>query len=72
MQITCLHCELSEGKESIVRDQARTVQPLARTVCLLKNQKNSKVMGSVKCIFRVLADRQGCKARLSVTIVSDI
>jgi hypothetical protein len=67
-----LHYGLSEGEESTVRDQARTVQPQARIVCSLKNQKNPKVTGSVKCIFSVLADRPGCTARLSTTALSDI
>jgi hypothetical protein len=46
-----LHYGLLEGEESTVRDQARTVQPQARIVCSLKNQKNPKVTGSVKCIL---------------------
>jgi hypothetical protein len=67
-----LHCGLSKGEASTVRDQARTVQPQARTVRSLKNQKNPKVVGSVKCIFSVLADRLGCTTGPSVTALSNI
>jgi hypothetical protein len=49
-----LHCGLSEGEASTIRDQARTVRPQARTV---RSLKNPKVIGSVKCIFSVLTDR---------------
>jgi hypothetical protein len=35
-------------------------------------QKNSKVTGSVKCIFSVLTDRLGCTTGSSVTALSDI
>jgi hypothetical protein len=44
----------------------------ARTVRSLKNQKNPKATGSVKCIFSVLADRPGCTTGLSATSLSDI
>jgi hypothetical protein len=64
---TCKHYRLSEGEANTIWDEARTVRPQARTVRTLKNQKNLKVMGSVKCIFSVLADRLGCRARPSVT-----
>jgi hypothetical protein len=40
LQNTHLHCGLSEGEESTVRDQAQTVRSL-------KNQKNPKVTTSV-------------------------
>jgi hypothetical protein len=60
-----LHYGLSEGEASIIRYQARTVRSL-------KNQKNLKVMCSVKCIFSVLADRPGCTAGPSVAALSDI
>jgi hypothetical protein len=43
---TSLHYELSDGKASTVRDQARTVRPTART-----EPENSKVTGSVKWII---------------------
>jgi hypothetical protein len=69
MQNTHLHYGLSEGEESIVRDQAQTVRPQARTV---RSLKNPKVTGSVKCIFSVLADRLGCTAGPSATALSDI
>ena len=62
---TSLHYESSDGKASTVRDQARTVRSV-------KNEKTSKVTGSVKFIFSVLADRPGCKAGPSVTALSDI
>jgi hypothetical protein len=39
---------------------------------IVVNQKNPKVMVSVKCIFSVLANRLGCTAGLSVTAQSDI
>jgi hypothetical protein len=51
MQNTRLHYGLSEGEKSTVRNQAQTVQPQARTVLPLKNQKNPKVTGLVKCIL---------------------
>jgi hypothetical protein len=68
----CLHCVLSEGEESTVRDQAWTVRPQARTVRPFRNQKNPKVTGSVKCIFSILADRPGCTAAPSATALADI
>jgi hypothetical protein len=61
MQNTRLHCGLSEGEGSVVRDQARTVRPQARTIRSLKKQKPPKVMGSVKCIFSILTDRPGAR-----------
>jgi hypothetical protein len=67
-----LPCRLSDGKESTIRDQAWTVWPQARTVRLLKTQKNPKVTGSVKCIFSILTDRQVCTTGPSVTALSDI
>jgi hypothetical protein len=54
-------------RSKIVRDQAQTGRPQARTVQSLKNQKNTKGMGSVKCIFSVLANRPRCTARSSVS-----
>jgi hypothetical protein len=47
---------LSDGKKSIVRDQARTVRPLGVDRLPVENQKNPKVPGSVKFIFSVLAN----------------
>jgi hypothetical protein len=38
----------------------------------VEKPENPKVMGSVKCIFSVLADRPGCTAGPSVTVLSDI
>jgi hypothetical protein len=61
-----------DGKASTVRDQARTVRPQVRTVRSVKNLKNPKVTGSVKCIFSVLADRPGCTTGPSTTAVPDI
>jgi hypothetical protein len=55
LQNTCLHCILSEGEERNIQDQARTVRPL-------KNQKNPKVTGSVKCIFNIPVDHPGWTA----------
>jgi hypothetical protein len=72
MKNTHLYCGLSEGEESTIRDQARAIWPQAWTVRSLKNQKNPKVTGSVKCIFSVVADRPGCTVELSVTTLSDI
>jgi hypothetical protein len=46
--------------------------PQERTVLPLKNQKNPKVLGSVKFMFSVLEDRPGCTARPSATAVSNI
>jgi hypothetical protein len=73
------HYELSDGDVSTVRDQARTVRPPARTVRppaqtvrSVKNQKNLKVTGSVKCIFSILADRPGCTTGLFATALSDL
>jgi hypothetical protein len=51
MQTTHLHYGLSEAEESTVHDQARTVRSQEQIVRLLKNQKNPKVMGSVKMHF---------------------
>jgi hypothetical protein len=69
---TRIHYGLSEGEESTVRDQAQTIQPHARTVRSLKNQKTLKVKGSVKCVFSVLTDRPGCTTGPSVTSLFDI
>jgi hypothetical protein len=38
----------------------------------LKTRKNPNVMGLVKCIFSVLADRLGCTAAPSAIALSDI
>jgi hypothetical protein len=46
-----LHYGLSKGEASIVREQAQTVRPQARTVPSVKTQKNPKVTGSVKCFL---------------------
>jgi hypothetical protein len=59
-------------KRAPSEDQARTVRPQALTIRSLKNQKNPKVSGSVKCIFSVLADRPGCTTRPSATALSNI
>jgi hypothetical protein len=67
-----LHCGLSEGEASTVRDQAQTNRPQARTVRPLRKQKNLKVTGSVKCIFCVLIDRLGCMTGPSATALSNI
>jgi hypothetical protein len=72
VQHSHLHCRPSEGEDNIVRDQARIVWPQARTVRLLKNYKNPKVMGLVKCIFSILADRPGRTAGPSAIAVPDI
>ena len=79
LQKQCLHYGLSDGEASIALDQARTVRPQARTVQPqawtvrpVKNQKNPKVTGSVKCIFSVLADRPGCTTGPSTTALSNI
>jgi hypothetical protein len=69
---TSQHYGPSGGEASTVRDQARTVRPQARTVRSLKNQKNLKVMGSVKFIFSILADRSGCTTGPSATTLSNI
>jgi hypothetical protein len=47
---------LPNGKNSIVRDQARTVRPSGVDRLPVENQKNPKVSDSVKFIFSVLAD----------------
>jgi hypothetical protein len=66
------HYGQSEAEESTIRDQARTIWPQAWTVRSLKNQKNPKVIGSVKCIFSVLMDRLGCTTGPFATALSDI
>ena len=47
---------LSDGKKSIVRDQAWTVWPSSVDRLTVENQKNPKVLGSVKFIFSVFVD----------------
>jgi hypothetical protein len=51
------------------RPRPSTDHPNSGAYCLsIENQRNSKVMGSIKLIFSILADRPRCSTRPSVTV----
>jgi hypothetical protein len=65
MQNSYFYYKMSEGEES-------TVRPSCADRPHMENQRNPKVLGSVKFIFSVVADRPGCTAGQSATDLSDI